>query len=47
MRNKECYPRKLGYRVGSIWECEWNRMVLGIEDIKRFLKVFFFSVYGG
>ena len=38
---KEGYFRSLGYKVESIWECEWNAEVTGNQTILGFLKIFY------
>ena len=43
---KEEYLRSLGYRVITIWECEWSQLVKGSTRIKTFLSAFFAKTYG-
>ena len=38
---KEAYLTHLGYKVVSIWECEWNSTVKGNKNLELFLKAFF------
>ena len=37
---KEKYLRHLGYKVVTIWECEWTSFVNGKLDVKAFLAAF-------
>ena len=43
---KEAYLTHLGYKVVSIWECEWNSTVKGNKNLELFLKAFFDVTFG-
>jgi len=43
---KERYLRQLGYRLVSIWECEWSSRVKASTQIRSFLSSFFAKTYG-
>jgi G:T-mismatch repair DNA endonuclease (very short patch repair protein) len=43
---KEQYLRHLGYKVNSIWECHWSKIVNQTPQIKLFLKAYNEVVFG-
>ena len=44
-REKDNYMRSLGYRVVTMWECEWRSQVREDSEKRRFLAIFFRSLY--
>ena len=43
---KEAYLTHIGYKVVSIWECEWDSTVKDNKNLKLFLKAFFDATFG-
>ena len=39
------YMKRLGYKLFSVWECEWERTTSQDKRIKNFLRLLFASLY--